>query len=252
MTYTDSIGSVEYGGVRANSVRLIHHGKHRNALLCGTERPEKRSSGTFLAEAAATEQAKQEARDRDAELPHDADDLIRLIAPRLVYVARGSEDAWAGPRAEKAAWDSAHDLYEAYGLGERMGYHCHDGVHRLRADDWEKFMDFADFHLKAPSSADSDAIARRIAAAGADGSHIVVLAKNAASPDGVWRLTRAIVLPDDFTLVFDGCRVELADGVQDNLVRNSGFSAGMAPSSAAAAVTTICRNVRAIRMAGAP
>lgn len=164
--------------------------------------------------------------DRDAELPHDADDLIRLIAPRLVYVASGSEDAWAGPLAEKAAWDSAHDLYRAYGLEERMGYHCHDGVHKLRADDWEKFMDFADLHLKAPSAADSDAIARRIEAACANGSRTVILAKNAASPNGVWRLTRAIVLPDDFTLVLDGCRVELADGVQDNLVRNAGAREG--------------------------
>ena len=164
--------------------------------------------------------------DRDAELPHDADDLIRLIAPRLVYVASGSEDAWAGPAAEKAAWEAAHDLYRAYGLEDRMGYHCHDGIHKLRPDDWERFMDFADRHLKAPSSADSDAIDRRVAAACADGSRAVTLARNAASPDGVWRLTRAIVVPDDFTLVFDGCRVELADGVQDNLVRNAGAAEG--------------------------
>ena len=85
--------------------------------------------------------------DRDAEVPHDADDLLRLIAPRLVYVASGSEDAWAGPAAERAAWESAHDLYRAYGREERMGYHCHEGPHRLRADDWEKFMDFADRYL---------------------------------------------------------------------------------------------------------
>ena len=164
--------------------------------------------------------------DRDAELPHDADDLIRLIAPRLVYVASGSEDAWAGPAAEKAAWDAAHDLYRAYGLEERMGYHCHDGIHKLRADDWEHFMDFADRRLKAPSSADSDAIARRVAAACTDGSRAVTLTRNAASADGTWRLTRAILVPDDFTLVFDGCRVELADGVQDNLVRNAGAAEG--------------------------
>ena len=176
--------------------------------------------------------------DRDTEIPHDADDLLRLIAPRLVYVASGSEDAWAGPAAEKAAWDAAHDLYRAYGLEERMGYHCHEGPHRLGAVDWEKFMDFADCHLKAPSAADSDAIARRIAAACADGSRAVALAKNAASADGAWRLTRAILVPDDFTLVFDGCRVELADGVQDNLVRNAGAAEGR------------CRPNRGIRILG--
>ena len=164
--------------------------------------------------------------DRDAELPHDADDLIRLIAPRLVYVASGSEDAWAGPAAEKASWDAAHDLYRAYGLEERMGYHCHDGIHKLRADDWECFMDFADRHMKAPSVVDSDTIERRVTAACIDGSRAVTLTRNAASPDGVWRLTRAILVPDDFTLVFDGCRVELVDGTQDNLVRNAGAVEG--------------------------
>ena len=89
--------------------------------------------------------------DRDAELPHDADDLIRLIAPRLVYVASGSEDAWAGPRAEKAAWDAAHDIYRAYGCEENMGYHCHQGPHKLTPEDWNHFMDFADRRMKAPS-----------------------------------------------------------------------------------------------------
>ena len=176
--------------------------------------------------------------DRDAEVPCDADDLIRLIAPRLVYVASGSKDAWAGPAAEKAAWDAAHDLYRAYGLEERMGYHCHEGKHKLRPDDWEKFMDFADCYLKAPSTADSDAIGSRIQAACADGSRAVTLARNAASADGVWRLTRAIVLPDDFTLVFDGCRVELVDGTQDNLIRNAGAKEGA------------CRPNRGIRILG--
>lgn len=85
---------------------------------------------------------------RDAEVPHDADDLIRLIAPRLVYVASGSADAWAGPAAEKAAWDAAHDVWRAYGHEERMGYHCHEGPHKLTPFDWNRFMDFADRRLK--------------------------------------------------------------------------------------------------------
>lgn len=164
--------------------------------------------------------------DRDVELPHDADDLIRLIAPRLVYVASGSNDAWAGPKAEKAAWDAAHDLYRAYRLEDRMGYHCHEGIHKLRPDDWERFMDFADKNLKAPTSADSDVIDRRIAAAVVDGYRQVVLTANPSSPDGVWRITRAIVLPDDFTFIVEGCRLELAKGTQDNLFRNAGAVEG--------------------------
>ena len=89
--------------------------------------------------------------DRDAEVPHDADDLIRLIAPRLVYVASGDKDPWACPASEKAAFDAAHDIYRAYGAEDRMGYHCHQGPHKLHAEDWAKFMDFADRHFAGPS-----------------------------------------------------------------------------------------------------
>ena len=85
---------------------------------------------------------------RDAELEHDADDLLRLIAPRLVYVGSGSEDIWAGPESEKAALESARDLYRAYKYEDRTGYHCHKGPHKLLPVDWEKFMDFADIHFK--------------------------------------------------------------------------------------------------------
>lgn len=85
---------------------------------------------------------------RDAQIPHDADDLLRLMAPRLLYVASGSEDAWAGPAAEKAAWDAAHDIYRAYGCEDRMGYHCHVGPHKLKPEDWSHFLDFADRHWR--------------------------------------------------------------------------------------------------------
>ena len=85
--------------------------------------------------------------DRDTEITHDADDLMRLVAPRLLYVASATEDEWAGPHAEKAAWDSAHDVWQAAGLEENMGYHIHEGPHKLRADDWEKFLDFADSRM---------------------------------------------------------------------------------------------------------
>lgn len=175
---------------------------------------------------------------KDAALPHDADDLLRLVAPRLVYVASGSEDAWAGPAAEKAALDAARDLYRAYRLEDRIGYHCHDGPHMLRPDDWERFMDFADARLKAPSARDSEEIERRMAAACADGGRCLTLGRNPASRDGVWRIVRAILVPDDFTLVFDGCRVESADGVQDNIVRNAG------------AAEWNCRTNRNIRILG--
>lgn len=85
---------------------------------------------------------------RDEELEHDADDLLRLIAPRLVYVESATRDAWAGPSAEGAAWNEAHDLWRDYGLEENMGRHVRVGKHMLLPEDWEHFMDFADRRMK--------------------------------------------------------------------------------------------------------
>lgn len=86
---------------------------------------------------------------RDKEITRDSDDLLRLIAPRLCYVASAENDEWAGPAAEKEAWLRAHDVWEAYGCPERMGYHVRPGVHRLTAVDWNHYMDFADKHMKS-------------------------------------------------------------------------------------------------------
>lgn len=85
---------------------------------------------------------------RDAEITLDSDSLLKLIAPRLCYVASATEDPWAGPPAEKEAWNRARGLWVAYGHPERMGYHLREGKHLLTPYDWQKFMDFADRHLK--------------------------------------------------------------------------------------------------------
>ena len=86
--------------------------------------------------------------DRDREITRDSDDLLRLIAPRICYVASATEDPWAGPPAEKEAWRRAHDLWEAYGCAEKMGYHIREGRHKLLPFDWDHYMDFADRHMK--------------------------------------------------------------------------------------------------------
>ena len=105
---------------------------------------------------------------RTLEIPYDADDLIRLVAPRLAYVGSGSKDDWAGPRGEFEAAKRASDIWELYGkrgLGDArfprpgewlhdgcVGYHLHDGPHALRKWDWERFLDFADRHMRRRGS----------------------------------------------------------------------------------------------------
>ena len=99
---------------------------------------------------------------RETMLEHDADDLIRLTAPRLVYVASGTKDFGAGPLGEFEAARRAGELWRAYGLTGLsltaypqkgaadhtgyVGYHIHDGGHFINPPDWMLYADFADAH----------------------------------------------------------------------------------------------------------
>ena len=101
---------------------------------------------------------------RETMMEHDADDLIRLIAPRLVYVGSASKDSGAGPEGEFEATRRASELWRAYGYKGIsltaypapdttdnegfVGFHLRPGGHKLLPYDWKRYMDFADRHLK--------------------------------------------------------------------------------------------------------
>jgi len=96
---------------------------------------------------------------REGELPFDQHLLIGLAAPRAVYVASASDDAWADPAGEYEGACAAAPIYALYGagvpsgsfpapggptLGERVGYHLRAGGHGVTAHDWARYLDFAD------------------------------------------------------------------------------------------------------------
>ena len=112
---------------------------------------------------------------REAELPVDQHQLLAAIAPRPVHVASASDDAWADPRGEFLAAVHASRLFETFGarnlfhqdtpagidippskavlvpspapgltIGDRLSYHLRSGPHRMCAEDWAHFLDFAD------------------------------------------------------------------------------------------------------------
>ncbi|MEA3460569.1 MAG: hypothetical protein U9R49_01740, partial [Bacteroidota bacterium] len=104
--------------------------------------------------------------DNEGALPVDQHMLMALMAPRPLYVASAQEDDWADQRGEYLSLyhgSGAHKLYDnRISLGYKMpgvdqpvssgvlGYHMRTGEHDVKLYDWERYLDFADRHMKNP------------------------------------------------------------------------------------------------------
>jgi dienelactone hydrolase len=102
--------------------------------------------------------------DKENSLPIDQHQLIALMAPRPVYIASASKDAWADPEGEFLSAVHAEPIYQLFGLkglgtktmpandtplqSGSIGYHIRTGKHDLSAYDWEQYLNFGDIHLK--------------------------------------------------------------------------------------------------------
>lgn len=91
-------------------------------------------------------------------LPVDQHMLLALAAPRALYIASASEDAWADPQAEYCALRMAAQAYSLLGkevdLPARLsacgrpvhsgpvGYHLRQGAHDLTPQDWRCYLAF--------------------------------------------------------------------------------------------------------------
>ena len=100
---------------------------------------------------------------QEDDLPIDQHMLIACIAPRPVYIHSGVEDTWADGRGEYLSAYHASEVYRLLGktgldseasppvgeaiLDRSVGYHIREGGHSIEPYDWDRFLDFADFHL---------------------------------------------------------------------------------------------------------
>ena len=99
------------------------------------------------------------------DLPVDQHMLIACIAPRPVYIMSGVDDLWADPRGEYLSAFHAGEVYRLLGkkglksdamppvgqaiVASDVGYHIRAGGHSLEPFDWQKFLEFAEYHFKA-------------------------------------------------------------------------------------------------------
>jgi hypothetical protein len=109
---------------------------------------------------------------KEENLPFDQHQLIASLAPRAVYVASAMEDLWADPKGEylslkfaSAAFNQIYgadiELPETYVFSPHfhhtgsVGYHLRAGQHNLIAEDWSRFLDFADLQFGKIAQQDS-------------------------------------------------------------------------------------------------
>ncbi len=101
---------------------------------------------------------------QEDDLPVDQHMLLACIAPRPVYVYSGVEDTWADPRGEYLSAYYAGQVYRLLGkkglssessppvgqaiIESDVGYHIRPGGHSVERYDWERFLEFADYHFR--------------------------------------------------------------------------------------------------------
>ena len=103
--------------------------------------------------------------EQEDDLPVDQHMLLACIAPRPVYVHSSTDDTWADPRGENLSAYHAGEVYRLLGMKSllssrqspavgkaiiesHVGYHLREGGHSIEDYDWDRFLEFANFHFK--------------------------------------------------------------------------------------------------------
>lgn len=102
----------------------------------------------------------------DQDFPVDQHFLLASIAPRLLYIASGSEDIHADPKGEYLSGKLASPAWNIYkrqalentvfpdcGIftGGDVGYYLRCGGHDFMPENWHSILDFTEQHLTKES-----------------------------------------------------------------------------------------------------
>lgn len=97
-------------------------------------------------------------------LPVDQHTLLATLAPRPLYVSNAHHDLWADQKGQWIGTYNAAPAYQLYGenvaftsseqpsldspiVKSAIGYHVRSGFHGLTLYDWERYMEFIEFHF---------------------------------------------------------------------------------------------------------
>lgn len=101
-------------------------------------------------------------------LPVDQHMLLACLAPRPLYVATATHDLWADQKGQWLGTYHAAPVYKLYGktvaftaesqpeinspvVKSSIGFHVRSGFHGLKQYDWERYMEFIEYHfMKIP------------------------------------------------------------------------------------------------------
>lgn len=98
-------------------------------------------------------------------LPVDQHTLMATLAPRPLYVSNAHHDLWADQKGQWIGTYHTSLAYTLYGkevafasdeqppldspiVESAIGYHVRSGFHGLNLYDWERYMEFIEFHFK--------------------------------------------------------------------------------------------------------
>ncbi len=104
----------------------------------------------------------KEFNDQVERLPFDQHCLAALVAPRPVLFTNAQEDQWANPGGQFDVLRAADPVYRLLGtdglaakempepgklVASTLGYYLRPGKHSMTKEDWQVYLDFADYHL---------------------------------------------------------------------------------------------------------